>query len=135
MPPQPATITIALRNFLFIGNSQLFIKRTYIYKLCLLIDSVMKNGEKILLSKKRTPLEFLVAIVQNCGTPIRKTDLYFRIQTSFTVFNRVVTTAQNLGLIEEVSKRYKITQKGAEFLQAWTKLQSFLSVGVSKGGI
>jgi len=113
---------------LFIGNSQLFIKRTYIYKLCLLIDSVMKNGEKILSSKKRTPLEFLVAIVQNCGTPIRKTDLYFRIQTSFTVFNRVVTTAQNLGLIEEVSKRYKITQKGAEFLQAWTKLQSFLSV-------
>lgn len=86
-----------------------------------------------MLTRHRTAIEMLIAIVELCQNPIGKTELYYRMETSYAVLNHWIEKALNLHLIQNVPDRrsrptkYEITQKGKDFLQTWKNLQPFLS--------
>jgi len=80
--------------------------------------------------QRRTSYDNLVSTVQGCVKPIGKTDLYYKLKTSFDVFNRWLNLAMRYRLIEDVGEptcsKFQITAKGAKFLEKWAELQNFL---------
>jgi len=80
-----------------------------------------------LLGQRRTIYDFLVEIVEGCQETIGKADLYHKIRTQYTIFERVFNTAIRFKLIETIgNSKYQATRKGIEFLVQWAKLQNFL---------
>ena len=77
---------------------------------------------------RRTLYDFLVEIVTSCQEPIQKTDLYHKIKTQFSIFERWLNTTIRFKLVAETgNNKYQTTQKGKRFLIAWEHIQEFLT--------
>lgn len=79
-----------------------------------------------MLEKRRTAYDFLQEIVEACREPIERTNLYYKIRTTYGVFNGKLNIALRYGLVENLGEKYHITQKGKVFLNAWANVQTLL---------
>jgi len=79
-----------------------------------------------MLEKQRTAYDFLQEIVEACLEPRELNDLFYIVRTTYTVLTRKLNVALRLGLIENLHEKYRTTEKGINFLNAWANVQTLL---------
>lgn len=71
-------------------------------------------------NSKRTELTLMMEILQNTVLPVKKTNLLYNTRINFRQLEKYLDLLMTKGLLEFVSnpfKGYKITQKGAQFME------------------
>jgi predicted transcriptional regulator len=77
--------------------------------------------------EKRTTYEIYAKMLQICQQPQNKTKIMYKTNTSYISFKKYLTQLQNLKLLQENERKYKITQRGILFLEKYIELQQFLN--------
>lgn len=68
------------------------------------------------MQKKRSKYRIFYDILRNCKYEITKTRLMYASNLNYTLFNKYINELISKGLVSEKNGKYKITQKGLEFL-------------------
>jgi len=79
-----------------------------------------------MLGKNRTAYDLVQEIVEACLQPSTLFDLFHKIKTSYTILNDRLNIALHFRLVENLGEKYRATQKGINFLNAWANVQTFL---------
>ena len=81
---------------------------------------------KMFTPERRTRLQVLVEILENCGERMMKTDIMYKTRTIHSIFSEVLREAHRFGLVNRTQHKYHTTPKGKRFLEKWWELQAFL---------
>ncbi len=79
---------------------------------------------------KRSRLEIMAGIMQNCLLPRPKTRIMYEGNLSFAQINAYLNLVISLGLLAHEEGKYRVTDKGLQFLSAYNQLSEI--IGTSK---
>ena len=68
-------------------------------------------------SKKRNRIEILAEVLEACREPQLKTRIMYRANLSWGPITDYLHFCQEMGVVEKVGKRYKVTERGKQLLK------------------